>query len=273
MTDWDEAFANMAYIPGSEALPALWAEQAAAFRAACAGRLQADVAYGEGERRRLDLLRPEGTPKGLVVFVHGGYWLRFSKADWTHLAEGALAWGWAVALPSYTLAPEGRISEMTAEIGAAVEKAASLVEGPIRLTGHSAGGHLATRMLCADSPLSEAVFGRVEKAVSISGLHDLRPLRKTKMNEAFRLTEAEAAAESPALLQPRGAPQKPPRLTCWVGGRERPEFLRQARLMALIWEGLDAKVDLVEEAGRHHFSVVEGLRDPMSPLMGALLGP
>lgn len=269
MIDWDDAFANMAYVPDAEALPGLWAREAAAFRAALGGRLHEELPYGAGPRRRLDLALPEREPKGLVALLHGGYWLRFSKADWTHLAEGALAHGWAVALPSYRLAPEARIAEIVAEAGAAIEKAASLVAGPIRLVGHSAGGHLATRMLCADSPLPEALFARIEKTLSISGLHDLRPLLRTKMNAALRLSAEEAAAESPALRQPKGAP----RLTCWVGGRERPEFLRQARLMALVWEGLDAKIDLVEEAGRDHFSVLEGLRDSGSALTAALLGP
>jgi acetyl esterase/lipase len=52
------------------------------------------------------------------VFVHGGYWLRFGRGDWSHLAAGPVARGWAVALPSYTLAPAARIAAITAEIGA-----------------------------------------------------------------------------------------------------------------------------------------------------------
>ncbi|WP_018633393.1 alpha/beta hydrolase [Neomegalonema perideroedes] len=263
--DWDDAFSNMAHIPGSEALPGLWAAQAAEYRARLGGALR-EISYGAGERRRLDLILPEGRPKGLAVFIHGGFWLAFGKADWTHLAEGARARGWAVALPGYTLAPEARISQTTREIGEALGAAAALVEGPIRLTGHSAGGHLATRMICDDSPLSADVLARVEKVLSISGVHDLRPLRRTKMNEKLRLTPEEAAAESPVLRDPLGAP----RLTCWVGAAERPEFLRQSRLMAMIWAGLDARTDLVEEPERNHFSILEGLRRPDSPLLEAV---
>ena len=47
------------------------------------------------------------------MFVHGGYWLRFDRDMWSHLAAGAVARGWACAIPSYTLAPEARISAMT----------------------------------------------------------------------------------------------------------------------------------------------------------------
>ena len=171
-----------------------------------------------------------------------------------------------MALPGYTLAPGARISAITRQIGAAIARAAALVDGPLRLAGHSAGGHLAARMICADSPLAPKLLARIGKVVSISGLHDLRPLRHTKMNDVLRLDDAEAAAESPALRLPvPGA-----RLTCWVGADERPEFLRQSRLMAMIWNGL-AQTRLVEEAGRDHFSILQGLTRPDSPLTTELL--
>ncbi len=65
------------------------------------------------------------------------------------------------------------MGEIVREIAQAVSHAAGLVEGPILLTGHSAGGHLATRMVTANSPLPPAVLSRVRLTVSISGLHDL----------------------------------------------------------------------------------------------------
>lgn len=266
MRDWDDEFANSAHIPGSADLPAQWAAQAAAYRRAV--RIETDIPYGPAPRQKLDLVRPDGDCRGLVVFVHGGFWLECGKSDWTDLAEGARANGWAVALPGYVLAPEARISAITRQVGAAIDKAAALVDGPIRLVGHSAGGHLVTRMICDDSPLAPEVLARIEKAVSISGLHDLRLLQRTRMNEGLRLDDAEAAAESPALCRP--APGA--RLTCWVGGDERPEFLRQSRLLAMIWDGL-AATRLVEERGLNHFSILEALTRPDSPLTTELLAP
>jgi acetyl esterase/lipase len=263
--DWDDAFSNSAYIPGSEALPELWAARASAYRQSLR-TLDADIAYGAEERHRYDLAYPDGDPKGLVVFIHGGFWLGFSKSDWTDLAEGARANGWAVALPSYTLAPDARISQMGREIAAAVRHAATRIHGPIRLAGHSAGGHLATRMVCDDGLLPAGILGRVEKVLSISGVHDLRPLQKTAMNKSLKLTDAEAISESPALRLP--APEV--RLTCWVGAAERPEFLRQSRLLAAMWGG-EAETDLIEEPGHNHFSVIEALKRPDSPIVGSLL--
>ncbi len=267
MRDWDDAYANSAHVPGSDKLPALWTERASAYRAGLKS-FRGDIPYGSGERQRLDLILPDGEAKGLVVFVHGGYWMRFDKSFWTDLAEGARQHGFAVALPSYTLTPAARISGITAEIASAIATAAKEVSGPIRLAGHSAGGHLVTRMLCDDSALPPAVHDRIVSTMSISGLHDLRPLLKTKMNDTLGITMEEATLESAALHLPRrGVP-----LTAWVGGAERPEFIRQSELMANVWTGFDVPMRLVIEPGHNHFTVVDGLKNPSSPITRSLVG-
>lgn len=269
IVEWEDAYANMSNIPGGDGWPDRWAGLASAFREklSAVGRARLDLAYGEGARNRYDLFLPEATPKGLVAYVHGGYWVRFDKSSWSHLATGALAHGYAVAMPSYTLCPENSVSGITREVGAAIGHAAAAVDGPIFLTGHSAGGHLATRMISATSPLPAEVRGRIRNTVSISGVHDLRPLMRLALNQELKLGEAEAVAESPALLRPlEGA-----MLTCWVGAGERAEFIRQNALLANIWTGLGAVTATVEEADRHHFSVVDGLLDPDHPLTRTLL--
>ena len=271
ISDWNDAYANAPNIPGGERWPAAWVQPAQAYRDALqgSGRATLDISYGERERNRFDLFRPEGRPKGLVVFVHGGFWKALDKSFWSHLARGSVESGYAVAMPSYTLCPTVRISEITREIAAVVERAAAMVEGPLFLTGHSAGGHLVTRMISATSPLPDDVRARISHTVSISGVHDLRPLMKAAMNAELRIDEAEALVESPALL----APMPNARVTCWVGGAERPEFVRQNALLANVWTGLGAKTCVIEEPGRHHFDVIDGLADPDHPLTRTLLSP
>ncbi|MEM1274147.1 MAG: alpha/beta hydrolase [Pseudomonadota bacterium] len=264
--DWDDWFENGGYIPGGSDFPAIWAKAAAEFRARAGGLI--DHPYGPGKRQVLDLFEPEGTPKGLVVFVHGGYWLRFDKSSWSHLAIGPLSRGWAVAMPSYTLAPEAEIGDMVGEIAWAIATAAARVPGPVRLTGHSAGGHLVTRMACDPAPLDPETAGRIDRVISISGVHDLRQLQLTKMNDQLRLGAAEAIAQSPALLTPR----KDLSVVAWVGAQERPEFLRQARMLEEAWSMEGAQVRAVYESDRHHFNVIDGLREPGSPLLAALVG-
>jgi len=269
IADWDNAYANGANIAGSDRWPAAWDEPAQAFRSArsAKGRAQLDIAYGDNPRNRLDLFLPHTPPKGLVVFVHGGYWMESDKSTWSHLAAGQIAHGYAVAMPSYTLCPDIRIAGIASEVGAAIGKAAAMVDGPLMLTGHSAGGHLVSRMVTTTTPLAPDVARRIRHVVSISGVHDLRPIMRTGMNETLAINEAEALTESPALLRPMDKP----RVTCWVGGGERAEFLRQSALLANIWAGLGAATSSVIEPDRHHFNVIDGLADPDHPLTRTLI--
>ncbi|MFN3938310.1 MAG: alpha/beta hydrolase [Gemmobacter sp.] len=257
----DRAYANGEFIAGAADYPPRWAELAARFRHALGDRVRCDLVYGPGPRNRFDLFLPDGRPRGLAVFVHGGYWLDFGRESWSHLSAGPLARGWAVAMPSYTLAPEARISQITAEIGAAVEAAAGQVAGPVTVTGHSAGGHLSARMGCADAPLSAEVAGRVVRVVPISPLADLGPLMATSMNDRLRIDAAEAASESPARLSLRPGCAA----DVWVGGQERPSFLWHARLLSEAW---NCPWHVVP--GRHHFDVIDALADPGSGLTAAV---
>ncbi|MGI1662472.1 alpha/beta hydrolase [Palleronia sp. KMU-117] len=262
----DLAYTNSDFIPDGASYPDRWATLARDRREveAAIGRARLNDPYGPGERQKMDIFHPAGRAEGLVVFVHGGYWMRFDRSFWSHLAHGATARGWAVAMPSYTLAPDARIPAMTREIAQAVAHAASRVGGPIRLTGHSAGGHLVARMLCPDVPLPPEALGRLARVMPISPVADLRPLLETSMNATLGLDADEAARESPALcLAPREVP-----VTVWVGADERPAFVEQARWLAKAWP----HADLVIEDGRHHFDVIDGLANPDSEMIARLLG-
>jgi arylformamidase len=254
--DMDLAYANGAFIAGAAEYPPRWTALAARFRAELGPRAQA-LRYGPGARQVYDLFLPDGAAKGCVTFIHGGYWLAFDHSMWSHLAEGVLARGWACAMPSYTLAPEAQITQMTSEMVAALAAIAAQVPGPQVVTGHSAGGHLAARMGCADLSVPGVV-----RVVPISPLADLAPIAQTAMQEKLRLTATEVASQSPAHL----ALGRDVSAHVWVGGQERPSFLWQARLLSENW-GCDWTV----AAGKHHFDVIDSLTDPTSRLVAALV--
>lgn len=266
--DWDKAYDNRGAVgtPTVEAYVERWTEQAKAFRVEMTrlGRARLDQAYGKAPRQSYDLFLPDKTPaEGLAIFVHGGYWRTFDKSFWSHLAKGALDRGFAMAMPSYTLCPEVRISDITKEIATFLTKVAGEIDGPIHLAGHSAGGHLVS-----SNVLDQRLASRVVKIVSISGVHDLRPLLHTAMNETFKMDLAEARAQSPVLHEPIEGVD----FTCWVGADELPAFREQNALLADIWHGLGARTESVEAPGKHHFSVIEDLADPSSALTECLLG-
>ena len=91
--------------------------------------------------------------------------------------------------------------------------------------------------------------------MSISGLYDLTPLRKTTfLQDSLKLTAVHAQMASPALW-PR--PKKGVLYTV-AGGDESPEFLRNNRLIHQTWG--PKTVPVCEDlSGLNHFNIVTEL--------------
>ena len=259
--DYDDAYANAAYIPNADDFITRWQSDASAFRSDMLEqqRAELDTAYGQSKRQTYDVFHPEGEAKGTLVFVHGGYWRRFDKSYWSHFSHGALTQGWRVVMPSYDLCPRVSIAQITQQMRSFVTQIAEKYAGAIALTGHSAGGHLVAR-LGVPGVLSDDLVSRITHIVPISAVADLRTLVFTEMNNDFRLTDEAAKAESPALMPKPSCP-----VTVWVGGDERQVFLEQAMILAENWG-----VKMIVRQGEHHFDVIDGLKDPDSILVRLL---
>lgn len=254
MAELDDAYANMAHIPDGARFPDLWAARSSALLR----EYPPEIIRTGPEPHARSLFWRRGP--GLLVIVHGGYWLRFAPEDFAHLARGAIQAGWSVAMPAYPLAPSMRLPEIARALARNLRGLDDLVAGPIHLTGHSAGGHLVARML-APGMLPERVAARLGRVVPISPLSDLRPLLRTSMNTDLKLDDDAAVAESP-LFQPRPDVA----VHVWVGGAERPVFLDQARWLSEAWS-----CPITIDPARHHFDVIEGLEGP-SALLSAVIG-
>src|SRR5580692_9034001 len=202
MMDWgamsraerDAAYNNSAAVKNSAELNAARGAASAAFRAAHPKHL--DLRYGPRERNTWDLFPANDPSAPCIVFIHGGYWQRNSKDLFANLIAGPYAHGWAAALPGYTLAPDASLTEITAEINAALDWLAAHgpahgIAGPVVLSGWSAGGHLTA--MCLAHP-------RVSAGLAISGLFEMGPIRDTYLNDKLQLSDAEIVALSPLRL-------------------------------------------------------------------------
>lgn len=260
--DWCEREYNpRLLVADAPAIYGPWAERAAETRSR---HPPVEIRYGDHPREVLDLFRAR-SPRGAVIFIHGGYWRAFSKAESSWVADGFLQQGLSVVVPSYPLCPDVDLARIVSAIRTAFVHlhAAVLTEwekAALVVTGHSAGGYLTALHLATDWTAHGLPADPLRGAVSISGVFRLAPLIRTSMNEALRLDEAAAARlslhESP--VRSRAA------LALVVGEAESAEFHRQSSQMAEHWRALDP--ERVELAGCNHFDVIDGLASPGSQL-------
>lgn len=234
----------------------------------------AELIFGDTAEEGADLYMPDGTdPPPLHVFIHGGYWQALSKRDNAQLTEALVQAGIAVAVVEYPLAPPAKVGEIIQTcqkvIAGLYRSAGSHGYDSQRITisGHSAGGHLVAEMAATDWPAlgADLPVDLIKGTVAISGLFDLEPLRHTGLNNALRMDAAEAAALSP-LTRPIRATGP---YVAAVGGAESDEFRRQSRDFADRKTAEGTEVSYLELPGLNHFTVVEALNDPASPLFQA----
>ena len=260
---WDSAYDNRAAVADAADWLAAWQADSAAFRAT-AGTRHSQHRYGAHPREFVDVFEPEtANADTTLVFIHGGYWRSLDAGDNHHLAAGALARGLRVAFVEYPLCPEVSLESLCDSVVAAIGDLADRVSGNFVLAGHSAGGHLVTHAVTEHAGLPADVRARIKRVVSISGLHDLRPLAATTdIAATLELDAGRARALSPVLAEPTFAGD----LVCVVGANELAELKRQSHLLANIWTGLGLTTYSLELAGEHHFSVVAGLAVPGTAL-------
>ena len=263
---YDSMYNNRALVPNFADHFSNWIESSKAARANLTCQL--DIAYGAGPNETLDIF-PAAKPNApVVVFIHGGYWRSLDKSDHSFVAPPLHDMGACVVVVNYALCP-GTPNEpvtipdiamqMTHALAWVWQNIAKFGGNPkdVMVAGHSAGGHLAAMLLACDWKAVDKSMPAnwIQKALSISGLYDLTPLRKTTfLQDSLKLTAVHAQMASPALW-PR--PKKGVLYTV-AGGDESPEFLRNNRLIHQTWG--PKTVPVCEDLpGLNHFNIVTEL--------------
>lgn len=267
----DREYNAAAAVPDSDQVIRSWIERSAVVL----DREQAHpgLRYGPTRAEYLDVF-PAGPDSPVHIFVHGGYWRRFSARDFAFLAPAFVGSGITLVVVNYALCPEVSIEEIVRQVRAAVacvaRNAASFGGDPERITisGHSAGGHLVATTAFTDWPGVYDLPATVLKGgLAISGLFDLRPFPFTWLQPTLQLDWGQVLRASPILHIPNRAPP----LVVAVGGGETAEFRRQSRDFheACVARGLVC--GHLELPGLDHFRVLGELERPDSELFRALL--
>lgn len=234
---------------------------------------QLDLRYGPASAETLDFFPATSDRAPLLIFIHGGYWRGFDKADFSWIAPPYVADGVSVAVINYALLPATPLSAIIVQVRRACAwlylHAANLKFDAQRIvcSGHSAGGHLTAMMFSTDWPaLDPQLPARLlAGGVAISGLFDLVPLTRTSFLGAdLGLDEPAARALSP--LNHACANRAP--LLLAVGGLESGGFHQQASRLAASWgpEIVPAVMDIPE---CDHLAVCDTLARPGSELFAA----
>jgi acetyl esterase/lipase len=131
------------------------------------------TAYGSDPSQWADLYRPAGTPRGVVVVVHGGFWkAQYDASLGEPLARALVAEGWAAWNLEYRRVGDGGgVPATLDDVAAGIDALAGtgLDLSTVLALGHSAGGHLAV-WAAGRSGARVPLTG----AVSQAGVLDLR---------------------------------------------------------------------------------------------------
>jgi autotransporter passenger strand-loop-strand repeat protein len=140
-----------------------------------------DLSYGTHPGERLDIFPAQAAGAPVNIFVHGGYWHRLDKADFSFVARAFRPAGAATVVINYALMPSVDMDELVRQCRAAVAwtwlNAPSFGSDPDRLyvSGHSAGGHLTAMLLATDWASFGCPADVVKGGVAISGLNPYLP--------------------------------------------------------------------------------------------------
>jgi len=197
-------------------------------------------------------LYPANDPKApCFVHIHGGYWQRGSKEIFGCLSEGPLAGGWSAALCGYTLAPEATLTQITNELKGAFDWLNAKtgehgIQGPIIVTGWSAGGHLTSFILDHPKVVALRDSPHVNDKVRLSGeeIEKLSPMRRPIVNKPLGI--AYGTAELPAMI---------------ASSQDYHAYRSQGHVPG----------DLIPIANANHFTILDELRQPNSTLTRAVI--
>jgi acetyl esterase/lipase len=223
-------------------------------------RLQADIAYGEGPRRMLDLYLPEQPrPDGkAVLFFYGGAWNSGKKSDYLFVAQALASRGIATVVADYRLYPEVRFPAFLEDAAQATRWAADrLGINKLFVMGHSAGAQI-TSMLMVDTPyLAAAGVERMKLRglIGLSGPYDFLPLVEQRYIDVF------GSADNPAIEAITFAHAPLPPALLIHGLADTTVKPSNSEHLAAAWRRAGAPVELKLYPGVGHVDVISAFAD------------
>jgi len=223
--------------------------------------------YGPSEIEKLDIFHTARANAPVLIFVHGGAWLRNQAKDFHFIAENFVTAGAHFVLLDFVSADHanGDIRVMADQVcrgvGWVYKNAASFGGDPNRLyiCGQSSGAHLAGVALTTDWAKAYGLpAGILKGGLLQSGMYEMKPVRLSARSSYVKFDDAmEEAMSSQRHLANLRAP-----VTVMYGTNETPEFQRQNREFAAAAKTAGKAVTLIVAANYNHYEIQETLANP-----------
>lgn len=234
-----------------------------------------DIVYAEGpaddaEKHKLDIYRRAGASnRPVVVFIHGGAWVRGDRKQYPFLGNRFAKEGAVVVIPSYRLAPKHRFPAQAEDAAAAlawvVRNIAQYGGDPNRivLAGHSAGGHLAALLVTNPKYLSAHGLkpDAVKHVAALSGVYDLTGLEGRSQGRVFSQDEPSLIDASPVKHVRRDTPPFHITYCQW----DYAILPQQARGLHAALQNAGARTELIYVPAENHISEMTALVKPADP--------
>jgi arylformamidase len=254
----DRAYDQLVWAPHRDAIQAEIRKECEAVRKAMPPRTER---YGKSEMQVLDIYAPAGASRApVLVYLHGGAWLRGSRLDVAYPAPALARRGAALVVPDFdnvaTVPLPQMIEQCRQAVDWTVKNAASFGGDPERvyLAGHSSGAHLASCVLLG--------HGAIKGALLISGMYDLHAPLLSARSKYVKVTPEEVDAAS--AMRHLGRIRCPVAVAWSVG--DSPEFRRHGRILSAALQGMGRLAGRLEVFSANHFEEPRQLADPESEL-------
>jgi acetyl esterase/lipase len=164
-----------------------------------------NLPYGTEDRQVLDVYTRQDVPsKGVVVFVHGGYWDTGSKNDYPFLADSLTEQGFTTVVVNYRLVPTVTFPSYVEDVALAVKWTTENITEyggnaeNIFLMGHSAGAHITALVAFDERYLQNVGLSNKELSgfIGFAGPYDFLPVAPDDVRSIAALGAIETYADT-----------------------------------------------------------------------------
>ena len=223
-----------------------------------------NIPYGKTDGQKLDIFPAKNSNSPVFVFIHGGYFRALDKSQYSFIAPRMHRLGFTTVNINYDLAQKVEVSEIVRQCRDSFRWICDNVRDrngdPTRivLCGHSVGAFLVAKIL-----EDQEACRVVDKALLLSGLYDLDPMRRSYLNQDLNLSVQDCEQLSPIHF----SLQKESNVLIAVGAQETDQFIEQSQKYCSKLQNDGSSPELMVLQGINHYTMARLLVGRKNPII------